>query len=178
MTGLMTPNPILSTPIEKPASLRVYTDGACSGNPGPGGWAAVIVEKDLIRWEIGGSQAHTTNNRMEILAAIEALKILRDWPISSVQILTDSKYLLGGAESWMKNWKQKGWKTAQGSSVLNRDLWETLDGLIHFFSGRLSWKYIPGHSGLFGNTRADEIAVAFSKGEPIQLLSSPEIYGL
>ncbi len=169
MTGLMTPNPILFTPTEKPASLRVYTDGACSGNPGPGGWAAVIAEKDSIRWEIGGFEAHTTNNRMEILAAIEALKFLQDWPVASIEILTDSKYLLGGAESWMKNWKRKGWKTAQGSSVLNRDLWEKLDSLIHLFAGRLSWKYIPGHSGLFGNTRADEIAVAFSKGEPVFL---------
>ncbi len=172
MTGPMTLNPISFTP----TSLCVYTDGACSGNPGPGGWAAVIAEGDKVIWEIGGSEPHTTNNRMEIMAAIEALRLLQKFPQSSVRILTDSKYLLGGAESWIQNWKRKGWKTAKGPSVLNRELWESLDALIASFGKRLSWGYIPGHSGLFGNTRADEIAVAFSKGESIDLHTSSSLF--
>ncbi len=165
MTGLMTPSPISSTPISAPVSFRVYTDGACSGNPGPGGWAAVITMGDKVCGEIGGFEPQTTNNRMEMRAAVEALKLIQKIPQSSIQILTDSKYLLGGAESWIKNWKKKGWKTAQGSSVLNRDLWEVLDALMSALGKRLSWSYVPGHSGLFGNTRADEIAVSFSKGK-------------
>ncbi len=169
MTGLMTPSPTSFTPINASVSFRVYTDGACSGNPGPGGWAAVITVGDTVCGEIGGFEPQTTNNRMEIRAAIEALRILQKLPQGSIQILTDSKYLLGGAESWIKNWKRKGWKTAQGSSVLNRDLWESLDALMSSFEKRLSWSYIPGHSGLFGNTRADEIAVAFSKGKALTL---------
>ena len=149
-------------------SIKIYTDGACSGNPGPGGWGAVIVHESGDVHEIGGFEPHTTTNRMELLAAIEGLNALSSF-FALVQLYTDSKYLIGGAQTWMRNWKKKGWRTAQGSQVLNRDLWEKLDFLIEARGKELSWHYIPGHSGLFGNTRADEIAVSFSKGEPVHL---------
>lgn len=150
------------------APIKIYTDGACSGNPGPGGWGAVILNHEGEVSEIGGFDPHTTNNRMELLAVIEGLKAVESLS-SPIEIFSDSKYLLGGAQTWMRNWKRKGWKTAQGSQVLNRDLWEKLDGLIETLGEKISWNYIPGHAGLFGNTRADEIAVAFSKREPINL---------
>jgi ribonuclease HI len=153
------------------SQIQIYTDGACSGNPGPGGWGAVIIEAEMIV-EIGGHETHTTNNRMELLAAIEALKAVASSK-SLVQLFSDSKYILGGAQSWMSSWKKKGWRTAQGSAVLNRDLWEKLDQLIEARGKGLTWHYIPGHSGLFGNTRADEIAVAFSKREPADLYEGP-----
>jgi ribonuclease HI len=144
----------------------IYTDGACSGNPGPGGWAVVIQFTDGSRHELGGNAAQTTNNRMELQAAIEALKALKKLPTPEASVHTDSEYVKNGITQWVKNWQRKGWKTAQGNTVLNQDLWQILDQLN---SDRIQWHYVRGHSGHPGNDRADAIARAFSLGHKISL---------
>ena len=131
----------------------IYTDGACSGNPGPGGWGALLSSGRHER-ELSGGEAETTNNRMEITAAIEALLALK-FPCD-VTLYTDSNYLKQGIMSWIDNWKKKGWKTAAGKPVKNKDLWMKLDQarLEH----EVTWKWVKGHAGDPGNERADEIA--------------------
>ena len=154
---------------------NLYTDGACSGNPGPGGWGTVVYFEDGSCHELGGRDSATTNNRMEMQAAISAL----DFFASTSQtgpcvIYTDSEYLIKGITQWMKGWKKKGWKTAAGKDVLNQDLWETLDRLntkiqTHI-NAPVSWQHVRGHSGNIGNERCDTIARGFSSGKPPQLL--------
>ncbi|HEY9653279.1 MAG TPA: ribonuclease HI [Coleofasciculaceae cyanobacterium] len=144
-----------------------YTDGACIGNPGPGGWGTVIYFTDGSVYEMGGAESQTTNNRMEMYAAIQALKVLRASQQDEAVILyTDSEYLKNGITKWVKGWKKKGWKTAQGKAVLNQDLWETLD---EFNSPIVDWQYVRGHSGNEGNERCDAIARAFALGKPLAL---------
>lgn len=140
-----------------------YTDGACSGNPGPGGWGVVVYFADGSVYEMGGAQAQTTNNRMELQAAIAALKVLAASGQSEpVTIYTDSEYVKKGITQWVKGWKKKDWKTSQGKSVLNQDLWETLDELN---SPQVNWQYVRGHAGNVGNERCDAIARAFALGK-------------
>ncbi len=133
--------------------VDVYTDGACKGNPGPGGWGV------LLRWnghekELFGGEPHTTNNRMELRAAIEALVALkRD---SSVRLHTDSKYVLDGITTWIHNWKKHGWKTADKKPVKNVDLWQQLDALARQYT--VTWVWVKGHAGHDGNERADALA--------------------
>tara|TARA_B100002051_G_scaffold247349_1_gene256340 strand:+ start:2023 stop:2760 length:738 start_codon:yes stop_codon:yes gene_type:complete len=140
--------------------VAAATDGACSGNPGPGGWGALLRFEDGSVEEFGGHEPATTNNRMELQAALAVLERLRDLPRHpDLTVRTDSKYLIDGLGSWMKGWKRKGWKTAAGKPVLNQDLWLALDG------ARLSdvpLTYVKGHSGDPDNDRVDAIAVAFS----------------
>lgn len=131
----------------------IYTDGACSGNPGPGGWGAVLSWKGHEKTLFGG-EPHTTNNRMELLAAIRALETLkRKVP---VVLYTDSTYVRDGITRWIKGWKRNGWKTRSGGGVKNADLWQALDGL----STRLGvdWRWVKGHAGHPGNERADALA--------------------
>lgn len=139
----------------------IYTDGACSGNPGPGGWGVVVQLSNGQVQELGGSAAQTTNNRMELQAAIEALKYVAAVPglAAGGCVYTDSEYVKNGITKWLLNWKKRGWKTSQGKPVLNQDLWEVLDGLN---PTRLEWQYIKAHAGHPGNERADAIARAFS----------------
>ncbi len=145
-----------------PIVSEIYTDGACSGNPGPGGWGALLYHADGAIWELGGHAAETTNNRMELQAAIAALEHLRDRAQrGSVTLHTDSEYVKKGITQWVRGWKQKGWKTSQGKPVLNRDLWEQLDRLN---SSQIEWRYVRGHSGNWGNERCDEIARTFASG--------------
>lgn len=140
-----------------------YTDGACTGNPGPGGWGTVVYFTDGSVFEIGGSEAQSTNNRMELQAAIEALQILgTSGQTEPVTLYTDSEYVKNGITKWVKGWKKKGWKTQQGKPVLNQKLWETLDELN---SPLVDWQYVRGHSGNEGNERCDQIARAFAKGK-------------
>lgn len=140
-----------------------YTDGACLGNPGPGGWATVVYFKDGSVFEMGGAQSHSTNNRMELQAAIQALKVLAaSGQTEPVTLYTDSEYVKNGITKWVKGWKKKGWKTSQGKPVLNQDLWETLDELNMPI---VEWKYVRGHSGNEGNERCDFIARAFASGK-------------
>ena len=133
---------------------KIYTDGACSGNPGPGGWGAVIFDQDNKQKNISGSEKNTTNNRMELLAAIMSLKKIKT--NSEVVIFTDSTYVKNGITEWMKNWKKNGWKNSSKKPVKNRDLWEKLDKLCD--SNRVSWKWVKGHSSNKFNNLADELA--------------------
>lgn len=135
----------------------IYTDGACSGNPGPGGWAAILIKPDRTVIEIGGSQPHTTNNRMEMLATIEAIKRCET---NELELCTDSKYVIQGVTQWAAGWEKKGWRTAAGKPVANLELWQELLPLCKV--KKVKWTYVPGHSGHIGNDRADAIAVGFS----------------
>jgi ribonuclease HI len=133
--------------------ITIYTDGACEGNPGPGGYAA-IVERKGKRRELTGSERRTTNNRMELMAVIAGLRSLE--APSLVKVVTDSQYVANGMKSWIHNWRRKGWKTASGTPVKNRDLWEELDELAR--KHRVRWEWIRGHNGHPENERADTLA--------------------
>jgi len=150
--------------------VAAATDGACSGNPGPGGWGALIRFEDGSVEEFGGADPATTNNRMELQAALAMLERLAELPRHPDLVLrTDSKYLIDGLGSWMAGWKRKGWKTAAGKPVLNQDLWQSLD------QARLAdvpLRYVKGHSGDPDNDRVDQIAVAYSKGTAPRLKRS------
>ena len=133
---------------------KIYTDGACSGNPGTGGWGAVIIDQDDKQKNISGSEKNTTNNRMELLAAIMSLKKIKT--NSEVVIFTDSTYVKNGITEWMKNWKKNGWKNSSKKPVKNKDLWEKLDKLCE--ANSVSWKWVKGHSTNEFNNLADELA--------------------
>lgn len=149
----------------------IYTDGACTGNPGPGGWGVVVYYSDRSIYESGGNAAQTTNNRMEMQAAIAALKLLHTASQTEpITLYTDSEYLINGVTKWVKGWRKKGWKTAQGKPVLNQDLWETLDQLN---TPLVKWQYVRGHAGNIGNERCDAIARAFANGKSPSLQQSP-----
>ena len=134
--------------------FKIYTDGACSGNPGPGGWGAVIFDKKNKQKNISGSEKNTTNNRMELLAAIMALKKIKS--NSEVVVFTDSIYVKNGITEWMIKWKKNGWKNANKKPVKNKDLWVKLDGLCK--KSNVSWKWVKGHSTNKYNNLADELA--------------------
>ncbi|MBE9062085.1 ribonuclease HI [cf. Phormidesmis sp. LEGE 11477] len=153
---------------------EIYTDGACSGNPGPGGWGTLIEFADGQVQELGGRDTKTTNNRMEMQAAIAALEFLSSASIESSAVIlhTDSEYLKNGITKWIKGWKRKGWKTSSGKPVLNKDLWQQLDQLSQTLSTEqidIDWRYVRGHTGNPGNERCDEIARAYSHSQPISL---------
>ena len=131
----------------------IYTDGSCQGNPGPGGWGALLVS-GKHRKELTGGDRYTTNNRMEMMASIEALKSLKKK--SDVDLYTDSRYLKDGIEKWLPAWKKNNWRTRQRQPVKNRDLWELLDCLI--LQHCIRWCWVKGHDGNEGNERADKLA--------------------
>lgn len=133
--------------------VTIYTDGACKGNPGPGGWGAVLFYGEHEKTLCGG-EAETTNNRMELMAAIQALEVLKR--PCSIDLHTDSQYLRQGITQWMAGWKRKQWKTAAGKPVKNRDLWERLDDLVQRHDIR--WHWVKGHAGDPGNEKADQLA--------------------
>jgi ribonuclease HI len=159
--------------------IVVFTDGAASGNPGPGGWAAVVVTPQGHVTELGGGAAHTTNNKMELTGAIQALEHVASAP-EPVRIYTDSSYVIKGITQWVWNWQRRGWKTAEGADVLNRDLWERLLALVNARGrNRIEWCWVRGHDGTPGNERVDEIAVAFSRNRNEQLYDGPlSVYAL
>jgi ribonuclease HI len=134
-------------------TVVIYTDGACRGNPGPGGWGVILSYKGVVK-ELYGGEKETTNNRMELTAAIQGLEALRKQ--CRVELNTDSKYVLQGITEWLPNWKKRGWKTAGNKPVKNEDLWRRLDaaGSRH----TIEWKWVKGHSGHKENDRADELA--------------------
>jgi ribonuclease HI len=138
---------------ESGEAMDIYTDGACSGNPGPGGWGAILryngTEKELF-----GGEAATTNNRMEMMAVIEALRALKR-PVA-VRVHTDSQYVQKGITEWIHGWKKRGWKTAGKAPVKNEDLWRTLDALAA--QHKIEWFWVKGHAGHAENERADELA--------------------
>ena len=162
------------------SSVLIFTDGACSGNPGPGGWGAIVYIPSLQKvFELGQGQPQTTNNRMEMQATIEALNLIaKKSPLGEDKIClyTDSTYVIRGITQWIFNWKKRGWRSSQGEAVLNQDLWEKLDQQVHQIKKlgfSLKWLYVRGHSGNPGNERCDQIAVDFSQGRLPELYYGP-----
>ena len=137
----------------KSNTVVIYTDGACSGNPGPGGWGSVLLYNGHRR-EMSGGEAETTNNRMEMMAVIQALDSLKR--PCSVMIYTDSVYVMKGITEWIEQWKKRGWKTAAKKPVKNVELWQRLEQAIH--PHEVKWTWVKGHSGIPENERADELA--------------------
>lgn len=155
-------------------SLLIYTDGACTGNPGPGGWASILAFPEGRVEELGGGNPETTNNRMEIVAALRALAHLETSPSQTIFLYTDSTYVIRGITQWIWGWKKKGWRNSEGQEVSNRDLWEELLRHVQRLKPAvIEWKYVRGHTGNPGNERCDEIAVAFSHGKSPKLFSGP-----
>jgi ribonuclease HI len=150
-------------PTSNPPTINaIYTDGACSGNPGTGGWGVVVYFQNGSVHEMGGASSQTTNNRMELQAAIAALDYWQQLhPSQPITLYTDSEYVKNGITKWIKGWKKKGWKTSAGKAVLNQDLWQELDALN---TAKVTWEYVRGHAGNEGNERCDAIARAFSQG--------------
>lgn len=137
------------------AEVEIFTDGACSGNPGPGGWGAILRSKGAEK-ELSGGEKQTTNNRMEMMAVIAALEALNRK--CSVKITTDSQYVMKGMQEWLPGWKQRNWKTAAKKPVKNVDLWQRLDKAT--LGHQLEWQWVRGHQGHPENERADQLAVA------------------
>ena len=133
--------------------VEIYTDGACSGNPGPGGWGALLRYKGVER-ELSGGEPHTTNNRMELMGAIAALEALTRQ--SQVRLYTDSAYVKNGITQWMVRWKANGWRTSDKKPVKNQDLWERLDAALG--THQIDWQWVKGHAGDPDNERVDELA--------------------
>lgn len=153
--------------------ITIFTDGASRGNPGPGGWGAVVVSGDEVA-ELGGSELSTTNNRMELQAVIGALAhISQTGAVTAatfpIKIYTDSSYVLNGATKWIFGWAEKGWRTAAKKEVLNQDLWQQLAPLLN--GKKISWQLVSGHVGVKGNERCDKIATAFADNKQPKLFS-------
>lgn len=152
------------------SKIILFTDGAAKGNPGPGGYGAVIL-KDQTIIEVGGYKERTTNNEMELRAVVEALKIVKT-DDTNVSIYTDSKYVVEGAKGWIFGWVKNGWKTKANSDVLNKELWKELLPLLKQI--QIEWHKVPGHVGIAGNERADTIASDFAKHKTFSLYSGPK----
>ena len=153
--------------------IIAFTDGAATGNPGPGGWGAIVIADDRHVTELGGGSPYTTNNKMELSGAIAALRHVASHP-GPVAIYTDSTYVIQGITQWVWGWRKRGWKTAQGTDVLNRELWEQLSSLAGARErGNLTWHWVRGHVGTPGNERADEISVAFARQQSAELYDGP-----
>lgn len=161
-------------------SIVIYGDGACSGNPGPGGYGAIVILPDNTVTELAEHHPQTTNNRMEILAILDSFRFLLETDkiaaAAEIEIFTDSVYLIKGVTQWMFGWKKRGWKTASNDEVANQDLWVMMDKVLYQIktknSGvKINWNFVKGHSGDPGNERCDELAVAMSKRDHIELYS-------
>lgn len=148
--------------------IYIFTDGSSLGNPGPGGWGAIVIDEEKVR-ELGAGEKHTTNNRMELSATIAALQNVSSASLSTRQIVlhTDSSYVINGITKWVYGWKRNNWKTSQKEDVQNRDLWEEL--VEKTIGKKIEWKYVAGHVGIMGNERSDEIATSFAAGAPVKL---------
>ncbi len=157
----------------------IFGDGACSGNPGPGGWGTIVFHPQSGVTELGGHNPTTTNNQMEMMAILKALELLKGFT-GPIFVYTDSAYLLKGITQWVFGWKRRGWKTAEGKDVANVSIWEALIAIVgQFDKKQIHWGYVPGHEGVEGNERVDKIAVAFSKNEYVSLYTgSLKNYGV
>lgn len=154
--------------------ITIFTDGAARGNPGPGGWGAIVLTDDIVT-ELGGRDDHTTNNRMELLAVISALGSVS--AEKEVTIYTDSAYVVNGITRWVKGWQKNKWLTSKKEEVLNRDLWGRLVGLVNHKI--IDWKIIKGHSGTPANERCDVIATSYADKNPVVLYNgSRSRYGI
>jgi ribonuclease HI len=155
------PSPKTQNPhTESKAKIEIYTDGACLGNPGPGGWGAVLLYKEHKK-EISGSEKDSTNNRMEIRAVIEALKLLKK--PSQVTIYTDSKYVMDGITKWIFNWKKNAWRTADKKPVKNLELWQEIDEEVQ--KHQIEWIWVKGHAGNHFNEIADQLANSAARNQ-------------
>lgn len=150
-------------------AVTIFCDGSAIGNPGPGGWGVVVLSGNGI-YELGGFDAHTTNNRMELTAAIESLKSLKKE--SKVTVKTDSRYVVNGITKWVKGWEKNGWQTKAKTEVLNKDLWQKLVKEANKHS--VVWEHVRAHVGIAGNERVDMIANGFARKEKIQLFKGTE----
>ena len=164
----------VSSMAEFDSRILIFCDGACSGNPGPGGWGAVVAYPSGEVVELGGARAQTTNNQMELAAAIHALNSLEGTP-GDCALYTDSVYVIRGITQWIWGWRKRGWKSSGGGDVANRDFWEALSVAVGKRKGLgdIDWRHVRGHMGVPGNERVDEIAVAFSKGRNAKLYRGP-----
>lgn len=151
--------------------IIIFTDGAAKGNPGPGGWGTIVNDGSVVA-ELGGAAPRTTNNRMEMEAAIRGLERVQS-ANAPIAIYTDSTYLIQGITQWIHGWRRKGWKTAAGDDVLNRDLWERLAELVRGAGVPVTWIYVRGHTGVPGNERVDTIASELALGNPVDLFHGP-----
>lgn len=151
--------------MENKNTISIFTDGSSLGNPGPGGWGAIVVADERVR-ELGEGEKHTTNNRMELTATISALRHIGETE-KKIILHTDSSYVINGITKWVHGWKKNNWKTSQKGDVINRDLWEELTTLAT--GKKIEWKYVAGHVGVAGNERADAIAVSFAEQKPVKL---------
>jgi len=154
--------------------IIIFTDGASKGNPGPGGWGSIVATERDVK-ELGGREEHTTNNRMELRAAYEALTHARNFSDAMIDVYTDSSYVINGATLWGDGWKKKGWVTKEKKPVLNRDMWEPFLTLVESFGNRISWHNVGGHIGVVGNERADAIASGFALGQRPSLYSGSRL---
>ena len=153
--------------------IVVFTDGGAKGNPGSGGWGAVIVTPEGRVTELGGGATDVTNNQMELTGVIEALKALQG-TLGEVAIYMDSTYVINGITNWIWGWRRRGWRTTDGTDVLNRELWERLSHLAdERDAATIAWHYVRGHTGVSGNERVDEIATAFGLNRSIDLYDGP-----
>ena len=150
--------------------ITIYTDGASRGNPGPGGWGAIIINTVRVA-ELGGREEHTTNNRMELVAAIKALGFAGKLDDTPMEVHTDSEYVMKGMTSWITGWQKRNWRTTSKKPVLNQELWQEL---LAVTEGKdIAWKYVAGHSGVPLNERADVIATTFADNMKIDLYDGP-----
>lgn len=153
--------------------ISIFTDGACSGNPGPGGWGAIIVSPEGRVMELAGREEPTTNNRMELGGVIASLHAVKELPGVAL-VHSDSTYVIEGITKWILGWKRRGWTTAAGEPVKNEDLWRALEAVVAARGrGGVEWRWVKGHSGHDANERCDEIAVALAKRYPIELYDGP-----
>lgn len=158
-------------------TIVLYSDGACSGNPGPGGWGAVLGLPNQQVIELGGRELNTTNNQMELQGLIAGLDYVKDISFEEMRCYTDSSYILNGVLKWMKGWSTRGWKNAEGKEIANKLYWIKLQSLLAHFAGKkIKWFYVRGHTGVAGNERCDEIAVAFSHNNHIDLYQGENTY--
>jgi ribonuclease HI len=156
----------------------IFSDGASKGNPGNGGWGAIVATDEKVV-ELGGFATNVTNNQMELLAAIEALKCAKSLDVQDCVLHTDSAYVINGITKWIHGWKKNGWKTSTGTAVINKQLWEDLINLAHQSDLKIKWVHVGGHIGIQGNERVDAIASDFAEKKKVELYSgSKESYGV
>lgn len=149
----------------------IFTDGASKGNPGPGGWGAIVATDEAVK-ELGYGQKRTTNNRMELIAAVEGLRFSLSLKPETTTVYSDSSYVINGATKWIYGWKRNGWMTKEKKDVLHKDLWEELSRLVAT-GKKIEWMHVGGHVDIPGNERADEIATAFAENKNVHLFSGP-----
>jgi ribonuclease HI len=166
----------------KTAEVIIYTDGSSRGNPGPGGWGAIVATRERVV-ELGGGERRTTNNKMELMAAIKSLRFVCDLGIvGTIDVRADSRYVINGITKWVFGWQKNGWRNTQKEEVANRELWEALALVVadvQMSGAKILWNYTPGHSGIPGNERADEIATAHADEKNIKLFDDARTqYGI